>query len=221
VLDIACGTGFGTAMLASAGAHHVTGVDLDIATVAAARKEYGGTHRSFLVADGTCLPFATASFDVVTSFETLEHISTSEAFLAELRRVLTPDGLLVLSTPNRDYTEMNGNTCTNPHHVQEYTASELKQLLLRHFSRVELLGQRLAPEYRLSPFYADHQRMEMGAGTRLRLIWWKAQNRLPFPVKDSLSRLFSGHSFYPGEDSYLFSEEQIDAAPVLVAKGYP
>jgi ubiquinone/menaquinone biosynthesis C-methylase UbiE len=221
VLDIACGTGFGTAMLAAAGATCVAGVDVDFVSLAAARVGCQDSRAGFLAADGTQLPFTDASFDLAISFETLEHIEKSETYISEIRRVLTPAGTLILSTPNRDYTELNGQVCRNPFHVREYTRTELRKLLCSHFSTVELLGQRLRSEYRLSPFVSDHERMNRDGLTRVRLLWWKVQNKLPFPLKDSLSRLIAGHPFYPGEDSYEFTADRIETAPVLLALCHP
>ena len=217
VLDIACGTGFGASMLTEANARHVACVDIDPATVAQAQRSSGQDRAAFLAADGTQLPFRTASFDLITSFETLEHITAAAPFVTELRRVLIPTGLLVLSTPNRDYTELNGHVCTNPFHVREYSRHELCELLTDRFSRVELLGQRLKPEYRLSPFESDHQRLYQDLGSRLRLFWWKIQNKLPFPLKDGLSRLFARHPFYPSDTHYEFTAQSVETAPVLLA----
>jgi SAM-dependent methyltransferase len=207
-------------MLCDEDACQAVGIDVDPGTVATAQSRYGG-RASFMAADGTQLPFRTASFDLVTSFETLEHIAHATTFIGEVRRVLMPSGTLVLSTPNRDYTELNGHSCTNPYHVREYAPGELRKLLLPHFSSVELLGQRLSSEYRLSPFASDHQRLCVDAGAQMRLLWWRVQNKLPFALKDGLSRLFAGHSFYPGEEHYEFTETDMYMAPVLVALCHP
>jgi SAM-dependent methyltransferase len=217
VLDIACGTGFGCVMLADAGADYVTGADLDVSSVAAARLGCKAGRMGFLAADGTCLPFPDACFDLVTSFETLEHVERAEALLSEIRRVLAPGGRLILSTPNRGYTELYGRVCSNPFHVREYTRDELRALLTSCFSTVELRGQRLSPEYRLSPLESDQQRLNLDAATRLRILWWRAQNKLPFTVKDTLSRWFAKHPFYPGEEQYEFTGKEVETAPVLLA----
>jgi SAM-dependent methyltransferase len=141
VLDVACGEGYGSALLAGT-AQHVTGVDIAPAVIEHARARYAATDNlEFHRADGSRLPFADASFDVVTSFETLEHISAQEAFLDEIRRVLRPGGLLVLSCPNRvEYTEKRG--VTNEFHVREFDRTEFAALLAPRFPHVAWYGQR-------------------------------------------------------------------------------
>lgn len=133
VLDVACGEGYGTAMLAGAGATSAIGVDLDDASVEHAKARYG---LDFQSADVTRLPFEDESFDLVVSFETIEHVKDPEAMLAELRRVLTPSGLLVISTPNNDEYLID-----NEFHVHEYESAEFTELLRRHFDAVHVVFQ--------------------------------------------------------------------------------
>ena len=133
VLDAACGEGYGTALLAAAGTSSAVGVDVDGATVAHARRRYG---LEFVQADIAALPFEDDGFDLVVSFETIEHVQDPEAVLAELRRVLAPDGLLVISTPNKlEYLVQN------EFHVREFTHEEFAALLGRLFPSVHLLYQ--------------------------------------------------------------------------------
>src|SRR5512141_2447359 len=89
VLDAACGEGYGTALLGAVAAD-ATGVDIDAASIAHARATYGGrANVRFATGSVAALPFATASFDVVVSFETIEHLAADEqpAMLAEIARV--------------------------------------------------------------------------------------------------------------------------------------
>ena len=141
VLDIACGEGYGAQMLA-AKAMRVVGVDIDAATIKLAKKTYGGNKRlKFETASCLSLPFPDHSFDVVVSFETIEHIAEHEAFLAEVSRVLRKDGVFIVSTPNRPvYSESSGQK--NIFHKKELDEAELRGLLAREFKRVQLLGQR-------------------------------------------------------------------------------
>jgi 2-polyprenyl-3-methyl-5-hydroxy-6-metoxy-1,4-benzoquinol methylase len=120
VLDAACGTGYGSSILAAAGAAEVFGVDLDASAVSAAD---AATAQSVRIVQGDVaeLPFQDDEFDVVVSFETIEHVEDGDATLREFRRVLRPDGLLILSSPNRGVYPTG-----NEHHVHEYTAAELQ-----------------------------------------------------------------------------------------------
>ena len=133
VLDAACGEGYGTAILAAAGARTAVGVDIDEATVDHARGKY---QLDFRRGDVGELPFEDASFDLVVSFETLEHVSDAAYAIAEFRRVLTDDGLLIASTPNSDRYLVD-----NEFHTREFTEKEFGDMLAPHFSEVALFYQ--------------------------------------------------------------------------------
>jgi SAM-dependent methyltransferase len=142
VLDIASGEGYGSMLLASR-AKRVVGVDVETRAVEHARHTYYRPNVRFLVGDCTEIPVADASFDVVVSFETIEHIEEHDRMLAEVRRVLRPGGRLVISSPNKlVYSDVV--RFTNPFHVHELYYDELVRLLERHFACVRIHGQRLA-----------------------------------------------------------------------------
>lgn len=131
VLDVACGTAYGTALLGG------VGVDVSVDCLRAARRRWG----CLAAADGLRLPFGEA-FDAVVSFETVEHVGDPEGFVAECRRVLRPGGRLVMSTPNRELWSPRSPRPLQRHHVKEFTRREFEGLL-RPFKRVELFGQLL------------------------------------------------------------------------------
>ncbi len=143
VLDVACGEGYGSAWLA-ASARWVVGVDRAGDAIEHAQRLYAAREQvAFLQADALALPVASQSVDVVVSFETLEHVDLQSTMLAEIRRVLRPEGLLILSTPNKAvYPDRSGHQ--NPWHVRELYFEQLDQLLHAHFGAVRYLGQRLA-----------------------------------------------------------------------------
>src|SRR3954464_2713972 len=140
VLDIACGEGYGTALLAQV-AGRVIGVDVDPATVAHAATQYARANLRYIAGDARSIPLAAASVDVVVSFETLEHFAEQEAFLVEIRRVMRPDGVLVISTPDSDvYSPVGG--AANTYHLRELSREEFGRLLLQHFRHATVSAQR-------------------------------------------------------------------------------
>lgn len=142
VLDAACGEGYGSAMLADV-AIDVIGVDIDAASVAHARMRYAEKPRlRYECADATALPFPDRAFDLIVSFETLEHLSAQEQLVAGFARVLADDGVLLISSPDkRTYSDLAG--FRNEFHVRELYREELLALLKPHFSEVRLYGQKL------------------------------------------------------------------------------
>jgi 2-polyprenyl-3-methyl-5-hydroxy-6-metoxy-1,4-benzoquinol methylase len=141
VLDCACGEGFGAAML-SAVAAQVDAVDLSETAIAHATRRYPRSNLRFAQADALALPFAAGQFDLVVSFETLEHLTEHEVLLAEFARVLKADGILLISTPDkRVYSDLAGYR--NEFHPRELYADEFAALLAREFAHTEVYGQKL------------------------------------------------------------------------------
>jgi SAM-dependent methyltransferase len=138
VLDAACGVGYGSAELGRS-ARRVLGVDVDEESIGYARSRYAGPNVEFAVMDLASLQLDDASFDVVCAFEAIEHVSDREAVLAEIARVLRPDGTFVVSTPRSDRTT---DRPENPFHMVEYAPADFERLLRGFFGQVELYGQR-------------------------------------------------------------------------------
>ncbi len=135
ILDAACGTAYGTAMLAAAGASEVVGVDIDERIIETARST-AAPSTSFEVTDLRKLPYGDAEFDLVVCFEAIEHVADPGLVLDQLARVLRSDGLLLVSTPNR-----NVYTPGNPFHLRELTPNELEEELSKRFRSVALRRQ--------------------------------------------------------------------------------
>lgn len=142
VLDVGSGEGYGAAILAGV-ARQVTGVELDAAAVQHAQRHHARPNLRFLQGDALALPLQQHAVDVVVCFEVLEHLTGQEALLAEIRRVLRPGGLLVISTPDRLVYSAPGRE-PNPHHLRELTEAEFDALLRQAFGQVALLRQRAA-----------------------------------------------------------------------------
>ncbi len=149
VLDIACGTGYGVAMLLKHGCK-VVGVDLDDEILKKARVHWN--HDKFVQADALNLPFADASFDAIVSFETIEHVVDGERFLTEMHRVLRSGGIFICSTPNIHYT-------AHPEfHLKEYKPDEFFKLVELYFANVKHYGQYFRVTDRLRDLFRWHIR---------------------------------------------------------------
>lgn len=141
VLDIACGEGYGSSVLSEV-ATRVYGVDIDPAAIAHAKAKYQQPNVEFLAGRCAEIPLPDGAVDLVVSFETIEHHSEHEAMLAEIKRVLRPGGLLIMSSPDKlEYTERANHA--NAYHVKELYAQEFQQLIERNFAYVAILGQRV------------------------------------------------------------------------------
>jgi ubiquinone/menaquinone biosynthesis C-methylase UbiE len=141
VLDVACGEGYGSALMAR-GASSVVGVDISADAVRHATAAYSDVNNlRYVEARCTKIPFADASFDVAVSFETIEHISEHDEFLDEIKRVLTPQGLLIISSPNKaEYSD--ARNFANEFHVKELYRDELAAQLAKRFQHAKWLSQR-------------------------------------------------------------------------------
>ncbi|MDH4203334.1 MAG: glycoside hydrolase family 99-like domain-containing protein [Phycisphaerae bacterium] len=140
VLDIASGEGYGSFLLSQT-ARRVCGVDIDSQSVEFANEKYRDEKLSFHVGNCEWIPFEDKYFDVVVSFETLEHISQNQqlTFFKEIRRVLRPGGLLIMSTPDKNvYDVFSPN---NPFHVHEITQNKFCGLVANHFKNYKILTQ--------------------------------------------------------------------------------
>ena len=140
VLDVASGEGYGSALLAQT-ARSVIGVELSEQAVAYSASAYAASNLRFEQGDARTIPLGDASVDVIVSFETLEHFFEHDRFIAEARRVLRPNGLLILSSPERDVYSPLGSDA-NPYHARELTRGEFETLVRPAFHHVHVLVQR-------------------------------------------------------------------------------
>jgi SAM-dependent methyltransferase len=128
VLDLGCGSGYGTAALADAGARVV---GLDRVTPDGAQRRSG----HFVRADLSGIPLAPRRFSLVVSFQVIEHLEDPTPYVAALADLVAPDGVVLITTPNRLTSDG-----VNPFHVREYTAAELEACLRSRFEQVEMRG---------------------------------------------------------------------------------
>lgn len=143
VLDAACGTGYGSNIIASV-AKKVYGLDISQDAINYANTNYGMRQNlEYIQGDITKLPFDDGMMDVVVSYETIEHVDgdMQRKFLREIKRVLKPDGILIMSTPNKEiYTVQSGNQATE-WHVKEFYEEEYDEFLKEEFSNIRYYQQ--------------------------------------------------------------------------------
>ncbi|MGL5065683.1 MAG: methyltransferase domain-containing protein, partial [Microcoleus sp.] len=160
VLDIASGEGYGSAYLSQV-ANSVVGVDIDRECIKYSQKKYGSiSNLEFVVGSCDAIPLGSESIEIVTSFETIEHHDRHNEMMREIKRVLKPGGVLVISAPNRlTYSENPQSASANPNnqfHVNEPYEYQFISLLSRYFKNVKLYGQRLAIGSFLFPLLAKN-----------------------------------------------------------------
>lgn len=164
VIDVACGEGYGSAMLARV-ARHVIGIDVSPEAVAHARATYGGLQNlAFLQGSAERLPCADGCCDTVVSFETIEHLAAQDEMLDEIVRVLRPGGFLVISSPNRPVYRAQRERL-NEFHVRELDFAEFDALLRGRFRHVTYFGQRMVSGSAIlpaEPCHADYQALADG-----------------------------------------------------------
>lgn len=160
VLDLGCGTGYGSAMLAS-DTRQVVGIDVSDQAVARARAVHQMNNLEFAVMSATALEFSDGTFDAVYSIQVIEHIEDVELHLREVVRVLRPGGTFVVATPNRLTYSPDG--LHNPFHVREYDAGGLEALLASFFHEVEIVGLHAGLDLAFRP---EAQNSEFGARVR-------------------------------------------------------
>jgi ubiquinone/menaquinone biosynthesis C-methylase UbiE len=140
VLDIACGTAYGTVFLSDKNLKMVVGTDLSKEALNKAKEKLGNIV-NFLVSDATNVSFKEGAFDIVISFETIEHLMKYTDFISEIKRILKNEGLFIVSTPNKLAFSGKDEMYLNKYHFKEFTLAEFRLLLGNYFSDVQLFGE--------------------------------------------------------------------------------
>ena len=144
VLDLGCGEGYGSDALAHT-ARLVVAADRDGAAVAHARQKYARANLASVVCDAQALPFRAESFEIVVSFEVIEHISNVRQYLEEIKRVNVVQGVAIISTPNRLLRLLPFQKPWNRYHLREYAARDLARTVGTIFPRVRICGITATP----------------------------------------------------------------------------
>jgi len=132
ILDVACGVGYGSYFLAISNVNSIIyGVDISDKALKIAKKYYICNNVKYIKADVLNMPFEENRFDLIISFETIEHIKNGSKYLMEVKRVLKEEGIFICSTPNKEFT-------SHPkYHVNEYLPEEFYLLLQSEFKHVK------------------------------------------------------------------------------------
>jgi ubiquinone/menaquinone biosynthesis C-methylase UbiE len=222
VLDLACGVGYGTRFLARQGARAVLGMDLEQTAIESSitNGQKSSSPAFFSTGSATSIPLADCSVEVIVSMETIEHITGAEQCLEEFRRVLSNEGLLILSTPNALVTKPIQGVPRNPFHVKEYEPAELVELLQRHFAHVELLGQRVrGVQTSGERTGSTPQSSLVSRFVSVFPLSWRQElpRHLPRAFADRLVLRVTGHHMVLEADDLEFTADRVEDAPVLLA----
>ncbi len=208
VLDCACGAGYGSWLMAKAGATSVVGLDLSKEALGWAQREFSHAGVEYrLVQPGEPIPVEPETFDVAVSFETVEHVEPDKAgqFVGALARSLAPGGRLIMSTP-LTYGPARLRP-ENPFHLREYQPEELQSLLDPYFEIEKRLGQHSGGSWRLS-----EMKRAPGLGTLLKA---GAHRLLPSRVRDQL-RAFLLDRASASANAWISEDRWRDAAVQIV-----
>lgn len=203
ILDIACGTGFGSNILAQYTKGLVIGGDISVEAIEECNSFWRRENLKFEVLDGTQLPYPENYFDKIVSFETIEHTTKYREMLQEFYRVLKPGGVAFISTPNFPVNSPSGKVL-NPFHTQEFTYKELRTILELVFSNVQITGQKFS-------------RYDNGKVSRFGKVIYAFFNIIgirkftPFHFKNRVSLFFTQKPFYPTPDDFtlVYEEKEI------------
>lgn len=124
VIDLGCGVGYGTYELAKGGARKLYGIDIDNYAIRYAKEYYGHKNITYNVENALNTKLSSRTADVVIAFEVIEHMKNPKKFLHEVSRLLKPNGIFIMSTPNRA-----ASFGDNPYHIKEFTFQELTKAL--------------------------------------------------------------------------------------------
>lgn len=202
VLDIASGEGYGSNIIADK-ANLVIAIDCDFETMKYSRNKYKKKNLYFICADCNNLPFRNACFDVITSFELIEHLSIPSKYLSEICRTILRNGIYIGSTPQILFKDLD----KNPFHKHPYSKEEYKSVLLRYFSKVKILGEK--DIRKISKIHLFLRRLD--------IFNFRNKLRNQF-LRKLLGRMFGSTPFESvSQEDFIINEECIENAQILIA----
>ena len=216
VLDCGCGGGYGSDYFARKKAKKVIGVDLSARAIDNAKIFFKRDNLQFMEMDITHLSFRDCTFDLITSFQVIEHLKDYQKHLSEVKRVLKPGGIFITSTPNKKVTSPDREKPIFPFHFKEFCSNDLYALLGSFFKDVKVMGQKNIEKTTL------RKEIEFGESWRMRVIRvissfeivrWMAR-LLPLKIKDFFTR--PPTIFHKPED-FEINEKYCEDGYILIA----
>ncbi len=205
VLDAGCGAGQGANYVAANAARAVVAVDIDPEAVGFAQGYFQRDNLKFSVMSVERLSFPDNTFEAVTSIEVIEHLYHHDWYLAGIARVLKPEGIYILSTPNKRRTSPTPGGMW-PAHTREFYIHELRDMLSQHFSKIEIWGESI-------PLYEHHPLRKV--------VRYLAPLFKPIlPRRLRTSALPTVHRLIKEDlaiDDVLISQSDIEEAPTVIA----
>jgi ubiquinone/menaquinone biosynthesis C-methylase UbiE len=201
-LDIASGNGFGSYLLSKNTKGTVVGGDISMDAVNYCSERFSSqTNLEFKQIDGTKIEFADEHFDLLVSFETIEHTTQYKEMLREFYRILKKGGTGIISTPNIIINSPNGIE-DNPFHTQEFTLDELAVLLDEIFDEVTIYGQKY------SRYNKDSLRNRIGKFTE-KMLYLRGIRKIPIRIQNMLMQFLIKKNMYPlAEDFTLVNDKK-------------
>lgn len=181
ILDLGCGVGYGTYLLSQV-AKNVIGIDISEEAIHYANENYGALNCQFMVYDGMHTNYYNDSFDVIVSFQVIEHVVNDIQFVSEAYRLLKPGGSFFLTTPNKIFRLFPLQKPWNKFHIREYYPYELNELLSKSFNNVEILGISGSNEI----VAMENMRINKIQNDQLKLL----NKLIPFTVKRKIGDFF-------------------------------
>lgn len=201
VLDLACGNGFGSKLLSDNTVNEVIGADISPETIQYCKETFNHIrHLQFEVVDGTKMQYPSGHFNVIISFETIEHTTKYNEMLAEFSRALANEGYAIISTPNIEVNSPGGKVL-NPYHTQEFNYDELVGILERHFKNVEVFGQK----------YIRYQNpsIKNKIGKLLEsLFYMRGVRKTPIAFQNAVMKMVIQKNMYPQPDDFEMTDDQ-------------
>lgn len=215
VIDLGCGSGYGTWVLANNGAKMAIGIDYDPKVIQYAKKKYKLRNLKYQNVNSSILT-KRDKFQIVTAFEVIEHIKDDFEFVRLIKELLAQNGIAFISTPNKLISSPGMDTPPNPYHIREYTPTDFKKILSNDFSSVVLYGLKVKNQKIKAEEDSVHSSLRWkiaSAIVRVRIIR-KLMNYFP---RDLKRKVTGEHKLKFSREDFGLVQGSINTAPYMLA----